>query len=186
MTMEGKLKYFEEVIAREVEARKRRAKHQLANDLSKSAAVAIEAAEDKVNSRVEAARRDLMRKANKKIATATAEAKAAYITSRNIQQSKLLDDVLEKLKLFTQSAEYESYLIERINSVKAMQEFTVVKLRPKDIFFAEAIQKATGLMPLAGENDYIGGFILHSENGKVQADYTFKERISQFEKAGVI
>lgn len=170
-----KLEYFAEVVEREVEARKRRAKHQLANDLGKKAAAAVSEAEREVNARVEAARREMNRNANRKIAAVTTEAKAAFNAVRNSHQAKLLAEVAEELTAFTKSAEYESYLIEKIAASKG--EFTIAKLTPQDMQHAEKIHQNTGITAVTGETDYIGGFILLTENKKIQSDHTFKHRL---------
>jgi vacuolar-type H+-ATPase subunit E/Vma4 len=173
---EKKLEYFSDVVAREVENRRRRARHQLANNLSEHHAKAIEAAHEKINSRVEAMRLDLSRKANKKISEATTSARAKYNSQRELLSIKLHEDVARELKKFSQSDEYENYLIERILAAKAKWNFNdgAVKLRPSDMVFADAIREATGLSPEEGD-DFMGGFILQNENAK--GDYTFDARL---------
>jgi vacuolar-type H+-ATPase subunit E/Vma4 len=177
--MNKKLEYFAQIIEREVELKKQRAKHRLANDLGEKAAEEIKKAEKIIYTYTEEKKRDLKRRANKKIAAATAEAKAAFNETRTMLNAKMLDGVSEKLKEFTQSAEYEIYLTERIRAARAVQGFHagVVKLRPEDMRFAQAIHQATGLTPVTGENDYAGGFILQSKNEKIKADYTFKTQL---------
>ena len=180
---EKKVEYFAEAITREVAARKLRARHTTANDLNKSVAKEIEAAEDEVNSRVEAARRELVRVANKKVADATATAKGEYIELRDSLRRGLLDDVTQDLRAFTRSDEYEVYLIERIRLEKVRSNLTVVKLHFDDMRFVENIRQATGLTIVECIGDFIGGFVMQSENGKVSADFTFKARL---EKAGAV
>jgi vacuolar-type H+-ATPase subunit E/Vma4 len=175
MSAERKLEYFTEVISREVELKKRRAKHQLANDISKNIAGVISSTEEKINAREQAKRRELTRKANKEIALATNRAKAKFNSFQNSLHKKIYFEILEELKLFTQSPKYEQYLIERMNEKKS--NFSVVKLCQRDMHFAAAIQKATGLTPEAVEDDYIGGFILQS--GRMLADYTFITRVKK-------
>ncbi|MDR0273454.1 MAG: V-type ATP synthase subunit E [Clostridiales bacterium] len=170
-----KLEYFSEIITRETETKKRRALHQLANDLGKSTATEIAAAEEKMKSRVEAKRREIIRKSNRKIAEALARAKAEYFAARNALEEKLNEDVIAELKKFTQSEKYENYLVERINLYSS--SFRTVKFRPQDMHLAEKIAQATGLQTQAGENDFMGGFILQNE--KIQADYTFKTRLEK-------
>ncbi|MCL1845309.1 MAG: hypothetical protein FWF77_05345 [Defluviitaleaceae bacterium] len=170
-----KSEYFEEIIAREVEARRRRVKHQLANDLSKSHAAEIEAAQKRVNLRVDTARKNFSRKANRDTAVAVRCEKSAHSILRNSLQAKLLDDVYKELVTFANSPKYEEFLLTKINLLRG--EFSVVLLRPEDMRFAEKIREATGLAPKEGESDYIGGFILQSGDGKIRADFTFKLRL---------
>lgn len=170
-----KLQYFEEVVSREVELRKRRAKHRLAKDLSKECAAEIEAAQERVDLRVNTARNNLTRKSNSENAVALRDAKAAHFSLRKSFQSQILDDVREELISFANSSKYDDYLLPRIERVKA--DFAVVKLRPEDMRLAEKIRDTTGLTPVEGDSDYLGGFILQSENGKIRADYTFRTRL---------
>jgi vacuolar-type H+-ATPase subunit E/Vma4 len=172
MNAAGKLDYFAEVISREVESKRRRAKHQAANNLSISTAKAIEAAQNKADLELEKVRRGLLRESNKKIAAATYEARAAY----NVLRSRLREDVFKaaekELWEFTEKSEYEIYLSEQINALKS--DFAFVLLCPRDMRFSRA---AAGLIAEEGLQEYIGGFILLSENRKIQADYTFKTRL---------
>lgn len=178
---ERKLEFFAEAINREVEARKRRAKHQLANDLSKSNAKSIEEAAENVNYQIDAAHREATRKSNKKVAAATTQAKAAYFAKQKSHKAQILSEVSEALKNFANSAEYETYLLQQIAAAKARHAFAAnsatVKLRPQDMHLAEKIRETTGLHPKSGNPSFIGGFILQSENGKICADYTFKTKL---------
>jgi predicted house-cleaning noncanonical NTP pyrophosphatase (MazG superfamily) len=151
---ESKLEYFAEAINREISARKIRAKHQLANDLSQHAAAEISAAENRVNDEIEKARRKIARDTNKKIAAATAREKATHFATRDSRQAQLLEAVAQDLREFVNSDEYENYLAEQIEAAKA-----------KFPFAAEVIR------------DPEGGFILQSENGKIRADHTFRTRL---------
>ncbi|MCL1883366.1 MAG: hypothetical protein FWF81_06425 [Defluviitaleaceae bacterium] len=169
-----KLEYFAEAIEREVESRKRREKHQIANDLSRKTADAIKREEEKMDFVIETARRDVMRKSNKKIALATAKAKAAFITKQNELHAEILNDVNGDLIAFTQSEKYKDYLIEKINATKTSHNFSAVKLRPADMEFANEILQKTNLTPVQGNDDYIGGFILQNETAKLDQTFKFK------------
>lgn len=158
--MTEKLEFFAEIIEREIETKRRRQKHQLANDFAKKTAAAIEAAQEKTEFRVKAARNSLIRAANRKIALALTEAKAEYFRTRKHHQAKMLESVRQELKKFANSAEYDNYLQERIKQIKETLPFaaTEVKHHPE------------------------GGFILQSENGKLRADYTFNTRLNAYEQ----
>ena len=173
--MNTKAEYFAEVIAREIEQRRRRAKHQLANDLSAAHAAEIEAAQERVNLRVSAARKSLARQTNRETAFAIHSAKAAFATLRRSLQAKLLDDVHGELIAFAKSPKYEDFLLTKIGLLKG--DFSVVLLRPEDMHFAEKIREATDLTPREGESGFIGGFILQSEDGRLRADHTFRVRL---------
>ena len=178
---EKKLHYFTDAIAREVDARKQRAKHQMANNLSGETAAALEAAESRANFQFEATRRKLQRTANKKTAAATTQARADFTTKRNKLMNSLRQEAEEELLTFAEeSPEYESYLIEKITKELNRSHFTTdstLKIHPRDMKFAESIQKSTGLTPTKGTTDSIGGFILESPTSR--ADYTFKTLLTQ-------
>ncbi|MCL2357152.1 MAG: V-type ATP synthase subunit E [Defluviitaleaceae bacterium] len=167
--------YFAEVISREIELRRRRAMHQLANDLSKTHAAEIEDAQKRVNLRIEAARKNLLRKSNHETTSAVHQEKSAYFSLRQSLLNSLLTDVRKELEAFAKSPKYENFLLLKINLLKA--DFAVVLLRPADMHFAEKIREATGLTPRAGDDEFLGGFILQSENGKIRADHTFNMRL---------
>lgn len=184
MSAARKLEYFAETIEREVDLRKRRAKHRLASEISQAHAKTVEAAAEKITARVEAARRDLKREANKKIAAATAEAKAKFFAKRKILKLQLLDEVLSELIAFARSEEYVKFLIKKILAAKAdfPDETPVVKIGRNDTRAIFSIAQATGISPEISESDYIGGFIIESGDGKIRADYTFRTRLSETEK----
>jgi vacuolar-type H+-ATPase subunit E/Vma4 len=175
-----KLEYFAEAIGREVEARKRRAKHQLANDLGKAAAAEIGAAEEKMQKQLEKTRREAQRESNKKIAAETARAKAAYFAAQESQRAELRREVAQELTAFANSTDYESYLIERILAAKSKHSFfAAVRLCSQGLQFAEKITQATGLATQPANPDCIGGFVLQNENGTIQLDCTFKTRLKE-------
>ena len=179
MASSEKLTYFTEAIEREIEARRLRAKHQTANDLSKITAEELEAAQAHVNSRIEVMRQELSRKANKRIAAATAEAKAAYIAVRTACHARLREEVATDLHNFAQSEAYTYYLPERVNAIKNAINFeaTRVKLPPIHMHHAENIRQATGLEVEPNETAFAGGFIIENKTAKIQADYTFETRL---------
>ena len=178
MNYEKKLQYFTDVIFREIATKKQRIKHQAANSISKETATAIEAAEDRVNFQIEAAKRKLWRDVNIKVSAATKEARRILAAKRNAISGALMQEVAAELITFTQTPGYESYLISRITQArKKGRDFTTVKLTPRDMRFAGAIRQATGLSPVAGDGDYIGGFVLQSTSSR--ADHTFKTRLEK-------
>lgn len=176
---EKKLQYFTDAINREIQTKRKHARHQVANDLSNQTASALEAAENRAEFQREATRRKLWRESNKKIASATAEARANLAAKRESLKNQLLNEAAKDLRAFAEnSPEYETYLIERITQAQEWRSFSSVKLRPQDMHYAEAIRQATGFSPEEGEADYIGGFVLQSATSR--ADYTFKARLQIF------
>jgi len=184
MNYEKKLEYFADVIFREVAAKKQRIKHQAANSISEDTATALEAAEDRANFQIEAAKRKLLREINIKISIATKEARAALGARRDIISDDLMQEAAAELVTFTQAPGYEAYLISRITQARQKgRGFTSVKLSPRDMRFAVAVRQATGLSTVEGEGDYIGGFVLQSASSR--ADHTFKTRLEKCVKGGI-
>ncbi|MCL2839187.1 MAG: hypothetical protein FWE05_00305 [Defluviitaleaceae bacterium] len=110
--MEAKLNYFTEAIAREVEIRKQRKKHQLANDLSAETATALETAENRANFQIEATRQKLKREMNKKTAAAITEARAAFAIKREALANQLISEAKKQLELL--SHDYDPDLLRQI------------------------------------------------------------------------
>jgi len=170
-----KYEYFTETISGEIELRRRRAKHQLANDLSRNHAAEVEATQKRVNLRIETARKNISRKLNRETSAAIRCEKSAHFILRQSLQSKLMDDVYKELVSFASSPKYEDFMLTKIGLLRG--NFSDVLLRPEDMHLAEKIHEATGLSPKEGNSDYIGGFILQSGDGKIRADHTFKLRL---------
>jgi len=172
---ERKLKYFTEVIQREVETQKKHATHKIANEISNSVATALSTAEIKSHIRIESVRREIGRTTNKKIAMATAVFKSQYVNKRDELVNRLFEDVKIDLLDFTRSTKYSDYILQKINATK--KGFSIVVLCPRDMHLSELILKETGLTTESGKNDIIGGFVLIAKNRRVQVDYTFKTQL---------
>ena len=172
---EKKIKYFTEVIQREVETQKKHATHKIANEISKSVAAALSTAEIKSHIRIESVRREIGRTANKKITMATAVFKSQYVSKRDELVNHLFEGVKIDLLDFTRSTKYVDYMLQKIHATKKGYSFVV--LCPRDMHLAESILKETGLTAESGKNEAIGGFILITKNRRVQVDYTFKTRL---------
>ena len=180
MVAEKKLEYFADVLAHEIEAKKRRATHRLANDLSQSTANAIESAEKKMLLRVEKMRNELTAQANKKIAYAANQAKSLFFVMQTKHRAKLLEDVRKNLEDFTKTDDYQNWLTQKILDAKAAHRFAhTVKIRPQDSTLRAKIETATALAVIVDDDDYIGGFVLQCETGKTRADYTFREKLQE-------
>jgi len=174
-----KVDYFTKSVTREVNTRKRKAKHQLANRLSAEFSVGISAAEKKVQNFLDEERRQIARYVNRQVSEVQFAERLRYVNKRDACATELFEEVRADLLAFVDSAEYEVYLLERIKIAAQMHDFAVVRLTPRDMCFAEGIEAAANLTAEEGEADYIGGFVLLTENRKTQADYTFKARLAE-------
>ena len=179
---ERKLQYFANVVAHEVEAKKRHVKSAAAVKHNKYIEETLEAAARRVNVMMRAKQDEIKRDANRQIAKAKVHAMAGFVQTRKEQIDRLFVGVQGKLARFTQEAEYENYLINRIKQVQKSGLFSIIKLSPHDMRLESAIKTATGLAPEVGSHDYIGGFILLDANRRIQADYTFRTRLMQAKK----
>ena len=172
--------FFTQAIARDAKAKKQRAKHQLANDLSRHLAESISVVEQTTENRLESEKRRIIHSVNRQLSEAQFSEKIKYTNMRDRQIAWLFDTAKTELENFTRSPEYESYLVERINQVKQDYDFAIVSLNSSDMHLAEKIMQATSLIVEEGCSDYIGGFILLTKNRKARIDYTFKTRLKEY------
>jgi len=174
-----KIDYFTETINREVNAKKSKAKHQLANSLSQKVSARISAAEAKLQVQAAAEKRELAHSINRQISQMQFEEKNKFIDMRDRCIAQLFEDVRGDLRYFTQSPEYEPFLVEQINKAKESHDFAIVQIAPADMHMAEKINSATGLIVEEGDENYIGGFLLLTEDRKIRIDRTFKTRLAE-------
>ncbi|MCL2371972.1 MAG: V-type ATP synthase subunit E [Defluviitaleaceae bacterium] len=175
--LDKKIAYFTTSIMNELQAKASRMRHQEAKDLQAWADVSLAMAEKELQSKLDGHSRDLARYANREISQATARAKMAYHATVAALVDDLMAGVAGELTEFAQSPEYMDYLLGRIRA--AGVGFAVVILPPGHMHFAEEIEAATGLVVEAGEDDYIGGFMLLTEGRKARLDCTFKAKLEE-------
>jgi len=179
---ERKLEYFSDIIMQEVEKKKNDANFKLETELRQHNSATLEITARDSNQALQAKQDQIHQQANRQITTAKVRAMAQYVQTRNQQIDLLFVAVMAQLAQFTQQAEYETYLIERINKTKTISSFSIVKLSPLDMRLEETIKTATNLTPETGNDDFIGGFILLNENRTIQIDYTFKTKLAIIKK----
>jgi len=174
---ERKLEYFANTMQHTIEAKKRTTKIEAEAKLNKTATETLEVISRRNKVILQAKQNDLQRIASRQIAQAKVKAMSRCIQTRQRQIDYLFIEIQAQLAQFTQSAEYESYLIKHITQAQQNSNFFIVKLSPHDMRFEATIKNATGLVPEAGHHDFIGGFIALNEARTIQADYTFKTRL---------
>jgi len=172
--LERKLQYFATSMNQEVEAEKQQITLETQITAAKSTEEALDILKRRNRVLLQAKQEELRRHANRQIAEAKVRAMTEFVDTRTAEIDHLFIDATAYLAEFTQAAEYESYLIERISETKQRADFTRVLLSPLDMRFEQSIKTATELTPQAGNDNFIGGFILVNENHTIQADYTFK------------
>ena len=175
--LDKKISYFTAAIMNEVKEKTRQARRQEASELRGWLEAGINMAEKDLRMKVEMHRRDLIRRGNLEAAYATAKAKKAYHDKVAAITDALAADVAEDLLRFTQGQEYEDYLIAKIK--EAGQAFAIVLIPPGHMHLAGKIEAATGLAVEAGDEDYIGGFMLLTEARNARLDCTFKTKLKE-------
>ena len=172
MNTEKKLEYFAQAVAREVETKKRHARQQMAADMAAEVAQAVGQAQAGINEQIQAERHAIEKAGNKRITEAAIEARRALAALREQLTDELFDSIKTDLLAFTQSPEYESFLIKNATKAQADNSYTFIRLTPCDMRFGSAIQEATGLIPEEGETAMLGGFKLLSENRSKAQEHT--------------
>jgi len=177
---ERKLNYFSDIIKQEIEGKKGIARAMADAVHSKSAAAAIEAVERRNKVMLRAKQSEFARKQNRIIAQAKVRNMADLVKIRMHLTDHLFVDISANLAGFTQTTEYEAYLIDSINKARMQSghNFSIIVLTPHDMRISEQIKTATGLLPECGEQDLIGGFILLNELRSVMLDCSFKARLA--------
>jgi len=175
---ERKLQYFAETLRHDAEIKKQQAKTRQATDLRKTFDEAVASEIINNNAKIKVAKEELARNANRKISQAKVQAISQYVQTRKQHIDKLFVEVEAALAGFTQTSEYEGYILECIQKARQSGDFFIIKLSPHDTRFSDAIKAATGLSPEEGNHDYIGGFALLNESRTILADHTFKTKIS--------
>jgi len=185
MNAEKKLDYFSEIITKEVEAKKRKARRQMAAEAAEAISHATAKAETEANTQIEAERQATQKSNNKRISEADSQARRALAALREQLTAQLFDDIKSDIIAFTTSPDYENFLI---NSIQVTQSqirhpFTYIQLPPSTFHLSSKIQEVTGLTPEPGGESDIGGFILLSANRSMASDNTFKSSLEKAKEA---
>jgi len=168
--LERKLSYFSKTVEDELTTKQREIFAGSKKDLYKT----TENIEQQHQEKLKIKQEEFNRISNRKIAEAKVKAMRGFVEIKLEELEKLFVSISAILAEFTQSAEYENYLIESINAKKNRADFTRVLLSPYDMRMESKIKTATGLSVEPGRDDYIGGFILLDNNHTVRDDCTFK------------
>lgn len=180
---ERKLEYFANTIQQTIEIKKRDAKNKTEVSINKTATETLEAIARRNKIMLQVKQNELKKIAGRQVAQAKVQAMSRYVQIRKQQIDRLFIEIQAQLAQFTQSAEYETYLLECIKKAQQNGEFLIVKLTPHDMRFEETIKAATGLIPEAENQDLIGGFVILNEARTVQVNYSFKMRLSMAKEA---
>ncbi|MCL2404286.1 MAG: V-type proton ATPase subunit E [Defluviitaleaceae bacterium] len=116
MNTEKKLEYFAETIAREIEEKKRKARQQLAAEMNETVSQAVAEAEAKAEQQIHMQRQAINKANNKRITEAKTQARRALTSLREQLAAELFYEIKTEIIAFTNSHDYESYLV---SSIKA-------------------------------------------------------------------
>jgi len=178
MTTEKKLEYFIEAINKEVETKKRHARHQLTASANDEVTQAVTLSSEEANTQTQAQLHAIQKIMNKRITAAKTESRRALATLKERLIAQLFDQIKADVVAFTESPEYEIFLIDNAKASQSRHPFAFIQLTPKDMHLADAIQKATGLVPEQGDETMLGGFKLLTENLSKGQEHTLSGRIT--------
>ncbi len=102
---------------------------------------------------------------------------------RNALTEDLFKDVLNDLRRFTASPEYEAFLIDKIKAGTQTGVYEAVLLTAADMRYAAAVKEACGLPAEQSPDDFIGGFRLMGAGRRSVADHTFSGKLNEQKSA---
>lgn len=175
--MERKFQYFSEAIDQVVQGNRIRLRALAEMERDKNISLSLDTALRRNKVLIQAKQGELQRQANKDIAHAKVRAMSQLVEARKQQINRLFVAVAANLAHFTQDPGYADYLIQHIHKVSTVYDFAYIQLSPFDMRLENKIQAATNLIPEQGHSNFIGGFILISQNRNIRLDQTFKTRL---------
>jgi vacuolar-type H+-ATPase subunit E/Vma4 len=178
MTVEKKIQAFEQMAVKAAEDKKKQAASDMAARFKSSVEDELRAEIQKAREKVQSERYLTERKKNKQIVDASGKAKREFIEYREKLTEELFGDVLTDLKAFAASAEYEAFLLDRIQGAAGSGRYEAVQLRLDDMLFATTVEAATGLRVEEAPEDFIGGFRLIGEGRRSVSDRTLAGQLA--------
>ncbi len=139
----------------------------------------LENAYENIQENIQTAKRE----ANERVLHAQMDSKKQLILRREEIIDEVMKTVRAKLVEFTESDEYEAWLISKIE--KALFEVgkgsKIVYISPEDIKLREKIEQIPEMSKLSveasSERDFLGGAKVLNTDRRVSADYSFKEML---------
>ena len=128
------------------------------------------------------------RAANEKVLHTELEAKKQLLAARESIVNSVLEGASVKLKEFTQSDEYEAWLLKKIGQavLEVGNGHKTVYVTSADFKFKnkiEAIEPDQITVDAVSEKDFIGGVKVFNPERRVSVDYTFKEMLADEKKS---
>lgn len=108
------------------------------------------------------------------------EKKGSLSELRQQLMDKVFDGVSVKIKTFTDSGEYFDFLVNSVNSAKALANGeSVILLRPEDLKFSKLLQEKTGLSSETDNTIKLGGIKLYDKENAFTVDDTLDSRLNR-------
>lgn len=133
-------------------------------------------AEEKLKSKIDKIEKEY----NTKIFELEMEAKKEVLNEKEKLQETLLEEAKRKVKEFTNTLEYEKYLIRNLEKYK-INKNDIIGLTKKDIQNnrLRIIEKLPSIQLKEIEDKYIGGFTLESIENKIYIDNTLLNYLNE-------
>lgn len=125
----------------------------------------------------------ILNNVNSRISSYEAEKKSDLISLRTSIADKVFDEVRTKLEKFTQSDEYEAFLIKSAKELhNEMGESTIIFIGEKDVDFTQKIKNCVNCEIRVDNEITIGGLRATDKDGLVMADDTLDARFNEAQK----
>jgi len=177
-----KLQFFTQAMHQEIDAKREESLHKLAADLDEQISTTLAEVEKKISDRINSAKRSIEKSYHRQIFEATQSAKAAFIMARRLEMDKIYDAVTVKLEAFTQTPEYEAYILKAIADRQHGYKF--VQLPSQHMHLAAAIS-IDDLIAEVCNTEHMGGFILINASRTVYLNHTFTRRLENIKLEGI-
>ncbi len=178
MTVEKKIKSFEQMAVQAAQVKKRQVTEEMESRFNSSVEESVREESVKWQGVIRVKRYETERTQNQKIVEASGRAKRDFINERSRLTEALFDGVIKKLRDFTESPEYEKYLTEAVVNAAEKGRYAFVQLTGADMRYSAAVNTAAGVEAEESKDDFIGGFRLVSADRRVINDQTFKTRLN--------
>lgn len=178
-----KLNTFTSLVMRDAEEKReklmKRVEKEYSERLDERENELLENAYENIQENIQTAKRE----ANERVLHAQMDSKKQLILRREEIIDEVMKTVRAKLVEFTESDEYEAWLISKIE--KALFEVgkgsKIIYISPEDIKLKEKIEQIPDMSKISveasAERDFLGGAKVLNTDRRVSADYSFKEML---------
>lgn len=176
MTTEEKLQHFYDVSVGEAIEESNRLIEAHREELEQQFNLNKQEKNKEIESLLKAESDRASREVNKSLSASQLEIKRSLTKSQNSLKDRLFQEVKELLIQFTQTPEYDDYLIRKINEVKefAGEDKTSIYLAPNDQSKLEGLSNKTGVALEVSEQDFWGGIKAMIPQKNILIDNSFE------------